>query len=284
MVHVAAVLLLVLMSASAGTLAVARSGRTTFYGGAPDGMSPYNPSYGTSVGSCGYGLLDKGEWPYWSVGALAVANSAFGGPTFGCGSCWRITCQGRGCTSTPSTVITITDSCPECKYKNNAEFDIQALVFAKIASPSVGSIDIDYEQVSCNPGGNMIANVLDNRGAGAWARFGVSNVAGVGQVASISVNGVRAEHTWGSIFEINRMPSGPYTLHVSLADGSSVTCANAFGEGESGQIRMNCQAGGGGGGGGGGEGRGGILMGGDGGAGGGRRAVPVSQPPFRSRS
>lgn len=58
MVPVAAVLLLALMGASAGTPAVAGygavySGRATFYGGAPDGMNPYSPSYGTKEGSCG---------------------------------------------------------------------------------------------------------------------------------------------------------------------------------------------------------------------------------------
>ena len=40
-------------------------------------MNPWEPSYGTSVGSCGYGLLDRGNYPYWSVGALATSNSYF---------------------------------------------------------------------------------------------------------------------------------------------------------------------------------------------------------------
>lgn len=41
-------------------------------------------------------------------------------------TCWRITCKDSGCTSPgASAVITITDSCPECKSKNGADFDIQ---------------------------------------------------------------------------------------------------------------------------------------------------------------
>lgn len=37
-------------------------------------------------GSCGYGLLDKGKWPYWSVGALSTDNTYYGeGPVRGCG-------------------------------------------------------------------------------------------------------------------------------------------------------------------------------------------------------
>lgn len=49
----------------------------------------------------------------------------------------------------------------------------QARVFEKIADPRVGSIAIDFQQVPCNPGTNMYLNLLDNRGPGAWARFGV---------------------------------------------------------------------------------------------------------------
>lgn len=244
MVPAAAILLLALMGVSAGSPALASSGRTTFYGGAPDGMSPYNPSYGTSEGSCGYGLLDRGSW---SVGAVAVGDRAYGGPTFGCGSCWKLTCKDGGCTSPgASVVITITDSCPECKSKNGADFDIQALSFAKIANPSAGSVAIDYEQVSCS-GGSPLANVLDNRGAGGWARFGVEGMGGIGEVASISVNGVSATHTWGAIFEVHSMPgTGPYDLHVTLADGSSVSCPGAFSAGQKGKIPMSCGGGGGG--------------------------------------
>jgi len=54
--------LLVLLSASLSSLASAAygplmTGRTTFYGGAPDGMNPDSPSYGTSEGSCGCAFL-----------------------------------------------------------------------------------------------------------------------------------------------------------------------------------------------------------------------------------
>ena len=37
-------------------------------------------------GSCGYGVLDKSKWPYWSVGALSTSNIFYGeGPVRGCG-------------------------------------------------------------------------------------------------------------------------------------------------------------------------------------------------------
>lgn len=38
-----------------------------------------------AVAICRYGLLDKNQWPNWSVGALANSNAAYGGPTHGCG-------------------------------------------------------------------------------------------------------------------------------------------------------------------------------------------------------
>ena len=41
--------------AHAFTYGVMKTGRTTFYGGAPDHMDPDDPSYGTLDGSCGCG-------------------------------------------------------------------------------------------------------------------------------------------------------------------------------------------------------------------------------------
>ncbi len=40
-------------AAASFTYGVMKTGRTTFYGGAPDDMNPNNPSYGTLDGSCG---------------------------------------------------------------------------------------------------------------------------------------------------------------------------------------------------------------------------------------
>ena len=37
-------------------------------------------------GSCGYGVLDKAKYPYWSVGALSTQNVFYlQGPVRGCG-------------------------------------------------------------------------------------------------------------------------------------------------------------------------------------------------------
>jgi hypothetical protein len=37
-------------------------------------------------GSCGYGLLDKTEWPYWSVAGISVKSPFYiSGPLHACG-------------------------------------------------------------------------------------------------------------------------------------------------------------------------------------------------------
>ena len=46
-------------------------------------------------GACGYGNLDKGTWPYWSVAALSTSNSfSKAGPVQGCG-CAPCACHPR---------------------------------------------------------------------------------------------------------------------------------------------------------------------------------------------
>lgn len=76
-----------------------------------------------AVGSCGYGMLSKSDWPYWSVAALPTSNVFFNNlPLEGCGSCWEIECvdrypfEGR-CNADPNqrkVSVQITDQCPEC--------------------------------------------------------------------------------------------------------------------------------------------------------------------------
>ena len=44
-------------------------------------------------GSCGYGLLPRDRWPYWSVAALSKGNPFFKNSTVeGCGMCFQIQC------------------------------------------------------------------------------------------------------------------------------------------------------------------------------------------------
>ena len=48
-------------------------------------------------GACGYGLLDKSQYPYWSVAALSLTNSfSVAGPAHACGMCFEIKCVDIG--------------------------------------------------------------------------------------------------------------------------------------------------------------------------------------------
>ena len=109
-------------------------------------------------GSCGFGMLDKGAWPYWSVAALSTENSFFkAGPINACGQCFEVRCvdldgpwKGR-CITGPnqvSVIVQITDSCPECGADH---IDMQALTFHKLAPMEVGRVNIEYRRVECVP-------------------------------------------------------------------------------------------------------------------------------------
>ena len=48
-------------------------------------------------GACGYGKLDKSQYPYWSVAALSLTNSfSVAGPAHACGMCFEIKCVDVG--------------------------------------------------------------------------------------------------------------------------------------------------------------------------------------------
>ena len=58
----------------------------TNYGGPVDGMQPYDPSFGTLKGSCGYGIMDKTAYPYWSVVGISTSSRFYTGLSGqGCG-------------------------------------------------------------------------------------------------------------------------------------------------------------------------------------------------------
>lgn len=48
-------------------------------------------------GSCGYGVMDKTKYPYWSVAALSQSNPFYvAGPTGACGQCFEVQCLNSG--------------------------------------------------------------------------------------------------------------------------------------------------------------------------------------------
>lgn len=48
-------------------------------------------------GACGYGVLDKNSYPFWSVAAFSLTNSfSVAGPAKACGQCFEIKCVDIG--------------------------------------------------------------------------------------------------------------------------------------------------------------------------------------------
>ncbi|KAK9820245.1 hypothetical protein WJX72_007952 [[Myrmecia] bisecta] len=209
--------------------------KATYYGGVPDGLDPYDASFGTSVGSCGYGLLDKTVWPYWSVGALATNNTFYKiGPIRGCGSCFEIQCLNNNgrfagrCGADPNSrtvTIQITDACPECEANH---IDLQALTFDKIAPMSVGRIDMQYRRVNCNPPADMVVAVDQNPQNGGWIRFNIQSVASRASVSKVQIRGKDSSWTnlnniWGAVWELGWTPQAPLDVHIIQDDGQEVT-------------------------------------------------------------
>ncbi|KAK9867754.1 hypothetical protein WJX84_004352 [Apatococcus fuscideae] len=172
-----------------------RTGIATNYGGAQDGDSPYSPSYGTSIGACGYGLLDKSQWPYWSVGALSPSNMFYSaGPINGCGQCFEIQCVDSGgqfagrCNGNggESVTIMVSDACPECEADH---IDLQALTYNQLGPMALGRIDIKYRRVNCKPPVNMMVDVDSSSGEGGWIRMTVKNAAARAAIKGVALRG-----------------------------------------------------------------------------------------------
>ncbi|CAG9462753.1 unnamed protein product [Pedinophyceae sp. YPF-701] len=211
----------------------ASSAAGTFYGGAPDGMDPDSPSYGTSIGSCGYQRLSRDQWPYWRVGALATSNYFFNNLAVkGCGACFEVVCQDRwpfegrcnSDVSRRSVKIVVTDSCPEC---GSDHLDLQARTFEQIAPMRGGRISLSYRQVACEPDISVKLLVSAFRqGSGGWLRVALFGHGGRGTVAEIGVRGSDSEalqqmqNKWGANWEAaGWVPRAPLSFRWRTGDG-----------------------------------------------------------------
>eukprot|EP00884_Botryococcus_braunii_P014402 jgi/Botrbrau1/22963/Bobra.0030s0035.1 len=207
-------------------------GIATNYGGAYDKMDPYSPSFGTKDGSCGYGYMDRGSYPYWSVGAFSPANRFSQSiPSKACGTCYEIRCVdnggdfgGRCRDDAGPIVITITDSCPECEADH---IDLQALTFDKISPMHLGRINIQYRRVECTPPEPINMNLDVNIGVGSWLRVVVEKGASFGSIKAVKMRGPNTSwldlyNTWGSAWEINPTPDLPWDFLFQSESGQEV--------------------------------------------------------------
>lgn len=237
------------------------AGQASFYGGQPDGMNPNNPSFGTLEGSCGYGLLSKNTWPFWSVGALATGNSFFkSDPMSGCGECFEVQCVEDGpalgprpgsCQKDPTRrniVIQITDSCPNC---SSDQIDIQANTWAKIAnpSPSGGRINMQYRRVECVPPSGLVVAVDNTLGSGSngWIRMQINMAGGTTNVKAVALQSAsggpwqECHNSFGASWEVAQKPEPPINVRITNYNGDTVIAHSAISNGRLGDQQTNVQ-------------------------------------------
>ncbi|KAA6425669.1 MAG: hypothetical protein FRX49_04566 [Trebouxia sp. A1-2] len=191
-------------------------------------------------GSCGYGVMDKTQYPYWSVAALSPSNPFYiAGPIAACGQCFEIQCLNSGgqfagrCNSDPiqrSTTVMISDVCPECEADH---LDIQALTYDKIAPMLSGRIDIQYRRVQCTPPSNLVVNIDQNSGTGGFLKMSVSTAGGSGGISSVQVKGPNTAWTglhnlYGAEWELDTQPQLPLDIHIIADTGAEVTAFSAI--------------------------------------------------------
>lgn len=84
------------------------------------GADPHEAAYGVLEGGCGYGLLNKADWPGWNAVALRsqdtpLLDDAATRPRLGCGMCLQVACVDPAyCRSTMPVTAVVTDICPTC--------------------------------------------------------------------------------------------------------------------------------------------------------------------------
>ncbi|KAL4440265.1 hypothetical protein ABPG75_003266 [Micractinium tetrahymenae] len=236
-------LLAVLLAAAALPRAAAVKGLTdwsggiiTHFGGAQDGMDPSSPSFGTKDGSCGYGVIPKEQYPYFSTAALSPQNPYFTADDLhGCGQCFQIMCaddRGGVCKTDSagkplSIIAMISDSCPECEADH---IDVQSLAFAKLADPGIGRVKMQYRRVECAPPEPMQVAVMDFKGPGGWLRLSITDTGGRAAVTSVAVKGSSGDwkemaNSWGATWELPSAPPAPLSFRIT-SDGGQVVEAD----------------------------------------------------------
>ncbi|KAF6263105.1 hypothetical protein COO60DRAFT_1624699 [Scenedesmus sp. NREL 46B-D3] len=206
--------------------------------------------------SCGYGELTEKEFPGFKLAAVSPKSELKGRAMGGCGTCVEIKCTDKQYCSatTPTQVVMVYDTCDECAAK---ELNVNARVFGELAPLSMGRIDVQYRQpciwgvcdTACaadTPAqhegtcgglplqGQHRCAVSDYRtAAGGWIRLGVRNVAGDGDITMVELSKagsgswIRMKNTYGSNWELSKLPSAPLDLRVTTKSGKSVVLSSA---------------------------------------------------------